>query len=304
MTVQSQTAQNNKTSLLASNPQGVTEAGQYLTVTNIVVSKLGFMLSRLGSPGGTVYFAIRQTDGDPGTLIASTAITTGANSITTNTASPSWYQAEFGVPVTISNTIRILVEPTAGITNNFISVHVQLTDVKANENASVYNGGTWQEASTNDYAYFFAYEAATGTASGTLRVSTQAAASIAATTATGNGKLDAFATTAGVTQYGHCWDTATNPSTALATKTTLGASTTLGAFTSGVNLLTPGVLYYVRAYGTDASTTAYGVNVTFTAGDLVSGAALQAGEIAVVQTNLHFVGDDGVEKFITGSAVA
>ena len=94
-------------------------------------------------------------------------------------------------------------------------------------------------------------------------VTTQAATNISFTTATGNGNI----TSLGVpnpTQYGVVWNTATNPTVALTTKTELGVPTGTGAFTSTITGLTPGTLYYVRAYATNLAGTSYGSNVTFT----------------------------------------
>lgn len=64
---------------------------------------------------------------------------------------------------------------------------------------------------------------------------------------------------------GICWSTATDPTTASHPGggfTTDG--TGAGTFTSTMTGLTPGVMYYIRAYSTNASRTVYGDNVIFT----------------------------------------
>jgi hypothetical protein len=94
-------------------------------------------------------------------------------------------------------------------------------------------------------------------------VTTQAVTAIAANTATGNGNITALGVP-NPTQYGIVWNTATNPTVALATKTTQGVPAGVGAFTSAITGLTPGTLYYVRAYATNTAGTSYGANVTFT----------------------------------------
>jgi len=93
-------------------------------------------------------------------------------------------------------------------------------------------------------------------------VTTQAASSIAATTATGNGNV----TDLGVpnpTAHGVCWNTIGTPTTS-DSKVNNGAKSSTGAFTGSMTLLTPGTLYYVRAYATNSAGTSYGSQVSFT----------------------------------------
>ena len=94
-------------------------------------------------------------------------------------------------------------------------------------------------------------------------VTTQAVTAIGSNTATGNGTI----TSLGIpnpTQYGVVWDTAIDPTIALATKTTQGVPAGTGAFTSSITGLSPNTLYYVRAYATNSQGTSYGADVTFT----------------------------------------
>ena len=65
------------------------------------------------------------------------------------------------------------------------------------------------------------------------------------------------------TQHGVVWSTSANPTIA-DSKTTDGDVTLTGAFTSSITGLTPGMLYHVRAYATNAVGTVYGDDVTFT----------------------------------------
>ncbi len=64
-----------------------------------------------------------------------------------------------------------------------------------------------------------------------------------------------------VTVRGVCWSTSQNPTIANS-KTTDGNG--VGPFTSILTGLSPGVLYYVRAYATNSIGTGYGFNVSFT----------------------------------------
>lgn len=65
-----------------------------------------------------------------------------------------------------------------------------------------------------------------------------------------------------VTARGIIWSTATNPVVNLSTKTSDGTGT--GQFSSSMADLTPGTLYYVRAYATNNIGTTYGDEKTFT----------------------------------------
>jgi hypothetical protein len=64
-----------------------------------------------------------------------------------------------------------------------------------------------------------------------------------------------------VTSSGVCWSTSTNP-IATGHHTTDGAKT--GSFTSSITGLSLGTTYFVRAYATNSSGTAYGNEVSFT----------------------------------------
>jgi uncharacterized protein (TIGR02145 family) len=91
-------------------------------------------------------------------------------------------------------------------------------------------------------------------------VTTDPATSITQTTATSGGNV----TSAGggtVTARGVCW--ATTPSPTLSNSYTVNGSGT-GTFISNLTGLTPGTLYYVRAYATNSAGTGYGNEVSFT----------------------------------------
>jgi hypothetical protein len=90
-------------------------------------------------------------------------------------------------------------------------------------------------------------------------VTTNAVTDLTPTTGTGGGNVTSTGT---VTARGICWSTSTGPTVALTTKTNDG--TTSGAFTSSITGLTANTLYYVRAYATNSTGTAYGNEVTFT----------------------------------------
>lgn len=68
-----------------------------------------------------------------------------------------------------------------------------------------------------------------------------------------------------ITQHGHCWATTSNPTTSNS-NTTLGATSNTGNFSSNLSGLISNTSYYVRAYATNSSGTAYGNQINFTAG--------------------------------------
>jgi len=91
-------------------------------------------------------------------------------------------------------------------------------------------------------------------------VTTATITNIAQTTATGGGTVTSDGGVT-VTARGVCWSTTANPTTS-SSFTTNGSG--IGTFASSLTGLTAGTLYYVRAYATNLSGTAYGNQVTFT----------------------------------------
>jgi uncharacterized protein (TIGR02145 family) len=90
-------------------------------------------------------------------------------------------------------------------------------------------------------------------------LTTSAPSSITYTTAVGGGNISSDGG-ASITARGVCWNTTTNPTIAN-NKSVNG--TGVGTFTSSITGLSPNTTYYVRAYATNSSGTAYGVQVTF-----------------------------------------
>lgn len=75
-----------------------------------------------------------------------------------------------------------------------------------------------------------------------------------------------------VTARGICWDTSQNP-TISESKTTDGSGT--GSFSSSMTGLIPETTYYVRAYATNSTGTAYGTAVSFTTKTELEGPTLK-----------------------------
>jgi hypothetical protein len=92
-------------------------------------------------------------------------------------------------------------------------------------------------------------------------VTTQAVTAITATSATGNGNITSLSSP-NPTEHGVCWN-ATGTPTLSDSCTAEGAATATGAFPSAVKGLSSSTAYYLRAYVTNNSGTAYGNEVSF-----------------------------------------
>ena len=99
-----------------------------------------------------------------------------------------------------------------------------------------------------------------GSALPTPALTTTAASAITGISATSGGNITSDGGFT-ILARGICWSTSPFPTIA-GTKTTDGAGT--GVFTSNMTGLTPVTTYYVRAYATNSSVTAYGNQVIFT----------------------------------------
>jgi len=86
-------------------------------------------------------------------------------------------------------------------------------------------------------------------------LTTTTVSSISSTSASSGGNISNDGGGA-VTARGVVWSTSQNPTIALTTKTVDGTGT--GSFTSSITALSPGTVYYVRAYATNSAGTAYG----------------------------------------------
>ncbi|MBK7029753.1 MAG: S8 family serine peptidase [Bacteroidales bacterium] len=115
---------------------------------------------------------------------------------------------------------------------------------------------------TGSYGYYWAIDnvSVTGTVAAIPTVTTTAASAITTSSATAGGNVTATGGSS-VTARGVCWSTSIDP-VASGNHTTDGSGT--GAFTSSITGLSANSLYYVRAYATNSSGTAYGINQTFT----------------------------------------
>jgi uncharacterized protein (TIGR02145 family) len=95
-------------------------------------------------------------------------------------------------------------------------------------------------------------------------VFTDSISDISESGATAHGNLTSLgAGVSSVLQHGHCWSNETTTPTVDDKKTSLGSKSTTGPFESEIVHLSPGELYYVRAYATNIAGTAYGDTTSF-----------------------------------------
>lgn len=236
-------------------------AGQRLTITNRIVSKLSFPLSWLrGSPTGDVNFVIRKVSDD--SIIVQKVF--GDASIITNYGLPEldeWSEVTFDTPTFINEEVRLLCEVDGGdASHSLVLWFYRDSSVKDDEEDTFYlTAPPYTDDESSEGAYIYTY-----TLGDLPTVTTQAMSSIVTTTATGNGTITNLGDT-DVTQHGHCWNTTGTPTTA-DSKTENGAPAATGAFTSSMTGLTRGITYYARAYATNSAGTSYGDEVSFVAG--------------------------------------
>ena len=133
-------------------------------------------------------------------------------------------------------------------------------------------------------------------------VTAQPATDITSTTATGHGTIVGLGISA-VSAHGYVWDSTVDPTTADSSSGFWGSTDSgagsLGVFESSITGLLAGQEYYARPYATNGAGTIYGANVYFIAGQ--PGTLRIKAEYAVVQTQWHYVDEDGKERYLTGT---
>ena len=233
-----------------------TRVGQRVTIPNRKITKLGFWLRKYNNPSGNYSYVIRKVSNDDVLVNETVAAASSLTEIVT------YVEHTFSSPPTVNEEVRLLVEFSGDSSPDIMTTYYKATtSEKAGEYRCYYQDAAYVDFSANgsDHAYIYTYTGVGGTYPSVI---TLACANTIAKTSIGYGNLTEFGTTA-VTQHGHCWNTSTNPTTSNS-KTENGAKPNLGQFQSFITGLTPGTLYYVRAYATNSSGTAYGVNVEIT----------------------------------------
>jgi gliding motility-associated-like protein len=130
-------------------------------------------------------------------------------------------------------------------------------------------------------------------------LTTTSASSVTTNSATSGGNITSDGNKP-VTSRGICWSTSPNPTTA---NSTTSDGTGTGSFTSSLTGLTPGTLYYVRAYAINSIGTGYGSQQTFGTipSDPTSASASPATIFVGSSTQLSVSGAVGTVQWYTGS---
>ena len=246
-------------------------------VDNGAASATGtFTAAISGLTSGTLYYVRAYATNAAGTAygnvvsftsyIAPTVTTQAVSNINTTTATGNGNITSLGVP-----------NPTSyGVCWSSSNATPSITDSKVDNGAVSATGAftaaiTGLTSGTLYYVRAYATNSA-GTSYGGVvtftsyivpTVSTQAVSNLSSTTATGNGNI----TSLGVpnpTAYGVCWSSSNATPTISDSKVDKGAASVTGGFTASITGLSPGTLYYVRAYATNSAGTSYGGVVTFT----------------------------------------
>lgn len=270
-------------------------AQTFTTATAHTITSVKLLLYRVLEPG-TVTVAIRATSGTPAYPSGSDLCSGTTDGDTLPTASPyQWREITFGTGTDLAASTKYAIVVRVGAdadVNNYVGWRADTANGYANGNEvySTDNGVNWSAHANYDLLF---EEWGDATA---LSVTAQPLTDITESTATGNGTIVSIGLSS-VTQHGHCWATTIDPTTS-DDKTSNGAGS-VGTFTSSITGLTPGQGYFVRAYATNTEGTAYSGNISFTSGH--SGTQLILGNIAVVQTRLHYVDTDGKERYLEGT---
>lgn len=116
---------------------------------------------------------------------------------------------------------------------------------------------------TNGNGTIYGNEVSFKTQSGLIELSTNAASSITAYSATTGGTIT-YDGGASVTECGICWNTSSNPSIE---NNKLSSGNLDRTFSISITGLTPGVTYFVRTYAINSVGTSYGNEISFTTQD-------------------------------------
>jgi hypothetical protein len=119
------------------------------------------------------------------------------------------------------------------------------------------------EYNTVDNCYLTPAFTGDATTLGPPTLTTSSIASITATSASGGGDVSSI-NGSSLTHKGVCWSISSNPTLANSHTDDIASGTGVGSFSSSITGLSASTLYYVRAYATNASGTAYGDEKTFT----------------------------------------
>jgi hypothetical protein len=227
------------------------------------ISSLAWDVSQVNG-GNLLNYTINMANTASANLSAhdATGSTTVRNAATLTPGSTGWRTITFDTPFSWNGTSNLLIDVCWGVNSGWDgSGKIWLYDTgSSNVMRGIDNLSTTRCGVST-----------TATATGKPRiqltitpalptVTTSAVSSISTTTATGNGAISSIGGSA-VTVSGVCWNTSTGPTTANS-KTTDGP-TSATTITSSITGLAAETYYYLKAYATNSSGTAYGAEVNF-----------------------------------------
>ncbi len=198
------------------------------------------------------------------TSLASPAVsTTIASNITTNSfVAGGNVSKDYGTSVTARGVVwSIFPSPVISLTTKTRDSSGLGTFVSNITGLNPLTTYYYRAYATNNAGTSYGTEYTTKTLASLPSVSTTSPYNISMTSANSGGLISSDGGAA-VTARGIVWGTSTNPTIALSTKTSDGTGT--GTFVSTITGLSTGVKYYLRAYATNSTGTAYGNEVTLT----------------------------------------
>ncbi len=278
------------------NVAGINWASQTFTPSvSHTVTTIKLKLYRVGSPDA-ITVSIRATSSSLPTGIDLCSGTTDGDTLT-DSSPGEWREITLGAgtALTTPNEYAICVRALSGTqwTHYFNWRRDSVGGYADGQRAySTNSGSSWTGVAGHDLMF-----EEWGEAGANLPVVyTQACTGTIAEKSTGWGILNSIGGAA-VTAHGHCWNTTVNPTTS-PNSVDNGAKPNLGQFQSAITGLTPSTTYYVRAYATNSSGTAYGQNVTIGAGSTIG-----RRHVWIEGTELHYFDEYGTERKIEGLAV-
>lgn len=122
--------------------------GQKLPIINREVTKIAFLLNKIGTPTGDVVFTIRKVSDD--SIIVSKLWGDAADL----QAALTWEELELDTPTFVNEEVRLMVEYVG---SSKIGSRFQSTDVKAGESRADYYLGGYQDTPDHDGTYRYKY---------------------------------------------------------------------------------------------------------------------------------------------------
>lgn len=226
-------------------------------MTDLILGTTYYIRAYVTNSGGTIY-------GNELTFITNNGVmtltTTSATSITATSATVGGSVPIDGGATVTERGICISKLPTPTITNKIAngtgtgSFATNITGLEAN---TTYYARVYATNSVNTY---YGNEINFTTKDGVISLTTNAATSINATSATIGVTITSDGG-ASITTRGVCWSTIPNPTTANDKSTNTGGT---GSFSTNITGLNNGAKYYVKSYATNSLGTSYGNEISLT----------------------------------------